>query len=44
MKGENPHVEANMEEEVDDEPGHVQKGLHKRMPRLKKKMKTLTSP
>ena len=37
-------MEANKEKEVDDEPGHVQNVLHKRRARLKKKLKTLTSP
>jgi hypothetical protein len=37
-------VDANEEEEVDDEPGHVRNILHKRRAGLKKKLKTLTSP
>ena len=41
MKREDPHVEAGMEEKVDDKPGHVRKGLYKRMVGLKKKLKTL---
>ena len=44
MKMEDLHVEDDVEEEVDNEPGHVRKGLHKRMVGLKKKLKTLMSP
>jgi hypothetical protein len=44
LNGEDPQVEADEEEEVDDGPGHVQNVLHKRKAGLKKKLKTLTSP
>ena len=37
-------MEADEEEEVDDRPGHIRNVLHKRRARLKKKLKTLTSP
>jgi hypothetical protein len=42
--GEDPQVEADEEEEVDNEPGHIRNVLHKRRAGLKKKLKTLTSP
>jgi hypothetical protein len=42
--GEDPQLEANEEEEVDDGPNHVQNVLHKRRAGLKKKLKTLTNP
>ena len=44
MKREDLHIEADVEEEVDDERDHVRKGLHKWMVELKKKLKTLMSP
>ena len=44
LKGEDPQLEANDEEEVNNRPGHVQNVLHKRRAGLKKKLKTLTSP
>jgi hypothetical protein len=44
LNGEDPQVEANKEEEVDDGPGHVRNVLHKRRAGLKKKLKTLTNP
>jgi hypothetical protein len=44
LNGEDPQVEANEEEEMDDGPSHVQNVLHKRRVGLKKKLKTLTSP
>jgi hypothetical protein len=44
LNGEDPQVEADEEEEVDDGPGHVRNVLHKRRAGLKKKLKTLTSP
>jgi hypothetical protein len=44
LNGEDPQVEADEEEEVDDGPSHIRNVLHKRRARLKKKLKTLTSP
>jgi predicted secreted protein len=44
LNGEDPQVEADEEEEVDNGPGHVRNVLHKRRAGLKKKLKTLTSP
>ena len=44
LNGEDPQVEVDKEEEVDDEPGHVWNMLHKQRAGLKKKLKTLTSP
>jgi hypothetical protein len=43
LNGEDPQVEADEEEEVDDGPGHVRNVLHKQRAGLKKKLKTLTS-
>jgi hypothetical protein len=44
LNGEDPQVNADEEEEVDDGPGHVRNVLHKRRAGLKKKLKTLTNP
>jgi hypothetical protein len=44
LNGEDLQVDANEEEEVDDEPGHVRNVLHKQRAGLKKKLKTLTNP
>jgi hypothetical protein len=44
LNGEDPQVEADEEEEVDDGPGHIRNVLHKRKVGLKKKLKTMTSP
>jgi hypothetical protein len=44
LNGEDPQVEADEEEEVDNGPGHIQNVVHKRRAGLKKKLKTLTSP
>ena len=44
LNGEDPQVEADGEEEVDDGPGHIRNVLHKRTTGLKKKLKTLMSP
>jgi hypothetical protein len=44
LNGEDPQVEADEEEEVDDGPGLVRNMLHKRRAGVKKKLKTLTSP
>jgi hypothetical protein len=44
LNREDLQVDADEEEEVDDGPGHVRNVLHKRRARLKKKLKTLTSP
>ena len=44
LKGEVPQVEADEEEEVDDELGHVRNVLHTRRAGLKKRLRTLTSP
>jgi hypothetical protein len=43
LNGEDPQVDADEEEEVDDGPGHVWNVLHKRGAGLKKKLKTLTT-
>jgi hypothetical protein len=44
LNGEDPQVDADEEEEVDNGPSHVRNVLHKRRAGLKKKLKTLTSP
>jgi hypothetical protein len=44
LNGEDLQVDADKEEEVDNGPSHVRNVLHKRRARLKKKLKTLTSP
>jgi hypothetical protein len=44
LNGEDPQLDANEKEEVDDGPNHVQNVLHKWRAGLKKKLKTLTSP
>ena len=41
---EDLQVDFDEKEEVDDGPGHIRNVLHKRRARLKKKLKTLTSP
>jgi hypothetical protein len=44
LNREDPQVDADEEEEVDNGPGHVRNVLHKWRAGLKKKLKTLTSP
>ena len=44
LKGEGLHVEVDEKEEVYKGPGHVRNVLHKRRARLKKRLRTLTSP
>jgi hypothetical protein len=44
LNGEDLQVNADEEEEVDDELGHVRNVLHKRRAGLKKKLKTLANP
>ena len=44
LNEEDPQVEADEEEEVDNELGYIWNVLHKRRVGLKKKLKTLTNP